>query len=222
MKKYKGVLKDREEAALKLTDVIPMQRFKDENWDIVAVSKGGLVVGSKIKGRFSNSLDFLFSEAIVAPNNSECEIARVSETEEIVINEGLVSAFEIQYDYIYGEARRKHEENILSYIYQYRKGRHFASMRDRVVLLVDDGSETGMKFMTALKTVLAQKPKAVYLAVPVIPADTLELLEPFADDIFFLHEIDDYVDTPLYYREFDYIDEDQIEKLLEETKWNTM
>ncbi len=218
MKKYKGVLKNREEAALKLTDVIPMQRFKDEDWDIVAVSKGGLVVGSKIKGRYSNSLDFLFSEAIVAPNNSECEIARVSETEEIVINEGLVSAFEIQYDYIYGEARRKHEENILSYVYQYRKGRHFVSMKDRVVLLVDDGSETGMKFMTALKTVLAQKPKAVYLAVPVIPADTLELLEPYADDIFFLHEIDDYVETPLYYREFDYIDEEQIEKLLEETK----
>ena len=218
MKKYKGVLKNREEAALKLTDVIPMQRFKDEDWDIVAVSKGGLVVGSKIKGRYSNSLDFLFSEAIVAPNNSECEIARVSETEEIVINEGLVSAFEIQYDYIYGEARRKHEENILSYVYQYRKGRHFASMKDRVVLLVDDGSETGMKFMTALKTVLAQKPKAVYLAVPVIPADTLELLEPYADDIFFLHEIDDYVETPLYYREFDYIDEAEIEKLLEETK----
>jgi len=218
MKKYKGVLKNREEAALKLTDVIPMQRFKDEDWDIVAVSKGGLVVGSKIKGRYANSLDFLFSEAIVAPNNSECEIARVSETEEIVINEGLVSAFEIQYDYIYGEAHRKHEENILSYIYQYRKGRHFTSMKDRVVLLVDDGSETGMKFMTALKTVLAQKPKAVYLAVPVIPADTLELLEPYADDIFFLHEIDDYVDTPLYYREFDYIDEEQIEKLLEEKK----
>ncbi len=128
MKKYKGVLKNREEAALKLTDVIPMQRFKDEDWDIVAVSKGGLVVGSHIKGRFTNSLDFLFSEAIVAPNNNECEIARVSETEEIVINEGLVSAFEIQYDYIYGEARRKHEENILSYVYQYRKGRHFVSM----------------------------------------------------------------------------------------------
>ncbi len=75
-----------------------------------------------------------------------------------------------------------------------------------------------MKFMTALKTVLAQKPKAVYLGVPVIPADTLELLEPYADDIFFLHEIDDYVETPLYYREFDYINEEQIEKLLEETK----
>ncbi len=218
MKKYKDVLNDRRDAALKLLDVIPMQKFKEESWSIVAVSKGGLAVGSIINERFNNHLDFLFSESIVAPNNSECEVARVSETEEIVINEGLVSAFEIQYDYIYGEARRKHEENILSSIYRYRKGRHFLSMKDKVVLLVDDGSETGMKFMTALKTVLVQKPKAVYIAVPVIPADVLESLEPFADEIFFLHEIDDYVETSLYYKELEKVDDETIEKLLEETK----
>jgi len=218
MKKYKDVLKSREDAAKKLQDVIPMQRLKEELWEIVAVSHGGLALGSLIKEKLSNNLDFLFSESIMAPNNSECEIARVSESEEIVINEQLVSAFEIQYDYIYGEARRKHEENILSYIYQYRKGRHFSTMENKIVLLVDDGSETGMKFMTALKTVLAQKPKAVYIAVPVLPTDVLDLLEPYADDIFFLYDIDDYVDTPLYYEELEKIDEEKIEKLLEEIK----
>jgi len=218
MKKYKDVLKNREDAAKKLHDVIPMQRLKDELWEIVAVSRGGLVIGALLKDKLNNNLDFLFSESIMAPNNSECEIARVSESEEIVINEDLVSAFEIQYDYIYGEARRKHEENILSYIYQYRKGRHFSSMENKIVLLVDDGSETGMKFMTALKTVLAQKPKAVYIAVPVLPTDVLDLLEPYADDIFFLHDIDDYVDTPLYYEELEKVDEEKIEKLLEEIK----
>ena len=218
MKKYKDALKNREDAAKKLQDVIPMQRLKDEEWEIVAVSRGGLALSSLLKGRLNNNLDFLFSESIMAPNNSECEIARVSESEEIVINEQLVSAFEIQYDYIYGEARRKHEENILSYIYQYRKGRHFSTIENRVVLLVDEGSETGMKFMTALKTVLAQKPKAVYIAVPVLPTDVLDLLEPYADDIFFLYDIDDYVDTPLYYEELEKIDEETIEKLLEETK----
>ena len=218
MKKYKDILKNAQEAALKLKEVIPMQRFKDESWEIVAVSKDGLSLGSMIKGKYPNNLHFLFSESIVAPNNSECEVARVSETEEIVINEALVSAFEIQYDYIYGEARRKHEENILSYVYRYRKGHPFPLMQNKIVLLIDDGSETGMKFMTALKTVLTQKPKAVYIAVPVIPADVLESLEPFADDIFFLYEIDDYVDTPLYYEEIEDIDEDQIEKLLEEDR----
>ena len=218
MNRYKHILKNRADAGKKLTDVIPMQRVKEEDWKLIAVSGGGLDLASHIRGRYSNKIDFLFSESIMAPNNNKCEVARVSEREEIVINENLVSTFEIKYDYIYGEAHRKHEEKILSYIYQYRKGRHFPSMSNEVVLLVDEGSETGMKLMTALKTVLAQKPKAVYIAVPVLPSDVLELLEPFADDVFFLHDIDDYVETSLYYEELEKIDEDTIEKLLEEEK----
>ncbi len=216
MKKYKHILKDRQNAAQRLKDVIPMQRLKEESWKLVAVSKGGLELASYIRGRLPNVVDFLFSEPIMAPHNDECEVARVSESEEIVINEKLVSAFEIQYDYIYGEAHRKHEEKILSYIYKYRKGRHFASIEDEVVLLVDEGSETGFKFITALKTILAQKPKAVYIAVPVLPSDILEQFEPFADDIFFLYDIDDYVKTSLYYEEFNDVSDEKIEKLLEE------
>ena len=216
MNKYKHILKNRQDAGEKLYDVIPMQRFKDENWKIIAVSKGGLSLGSYIRGKFNNNIDFLFSESIMAPNNDECEVARVSEGEEIVINEDLVSSFEIQYDYIYGEAHRKHEEKILSSIYRYRKGRQFTSVKNEIVLLVDEGSETGMKFMTALKAVLSQKPKAVYIAVPVIPSDILELLEPFADEVFFLHDMDDYIQTSLYYEELEDIDDETIEKLLEE------
>ncbi|MCF6310326.1 MAG: phosphoribosyltransferase [Sulfurimonas sp.] len=214
MKKYKNILKNREDAAEQLKGVIPMQRLKDEDWKIISVSKCALEIANSIRTKYKNSIDILFSEAVMAPNNSECEIARVSESEEIVINEKLVSAFNIQYDYIYGEAHRKHEEKILSYIYQYRKGLPFQSMYNEIVLLVDEGSETGLKFMTALKTILAQKPKAVYIAVPVIPSDVLELLEPFADDIFYLYNIDDYVETSLYYEELEKIDEDRIEKLL--------
>jgi len=216
MKKYKNILKDRQDAAAKLIDVIPMQRLKDESWNFVAVSKGGLELAYYIKQKLSNKLDILFSEAIMAPKNDECEIARVSEKEEIVINEQLVRAFEIKYDYIYGEAHRKHEEQILSSIYQYRKGQPFESMSDKVVMLVDEGSETGFKFMTALKTILAMKPKAVYIAVPVLPTDTLDVLEPYADDIFYLHHIDDYVQTDLYYESLKDVSDENIEKYLEE------
>jgi len=216
MKTYKNIFKSREDAAKKLHDVIPMQKLKDESWKLVAVSSGGLSLSSFLRGRFLNPIEFLFSEAIYAPNNDECEIARGSEGEEIVINEALVTAFEIKYDYIYGEARRKHEEKILSYIYQYRKGRHFPSMKGQVVLLVDEGSETGLKLISAVKTILAQRPKAIYIAVPILPSDVLEKLDEFADDVFYIHQIDDYVETSLYYEEFETIDEDTIEKLLED------
>ena len=218
MQKYKNMLQNREDAAKKLIDIMPMQKLKEDKWHIVAVSKGGLDLGRHIKGKLKNPLEILFLEAIMAPNNSECEVARVSETEEIVLNESLIDAFEIQYDYIYGEAHRKHEEDILSHIYQYRKGQPFPSMQNQIVLLVDEGSETGTKFMTALKTVLNQKPKAVYIAVPVLPKDVLEVLETFVDDIFFLYDIDDYVETDLYYKDLQKIDDEAIEKILEENR----
>lgn len=216
--KYKGIFQNRQDAAVKLKDVLPMQKIKEEQWKVFAVSKGGLVLGSHILERLENRLDFLFSEPIFAPNNSECEVARVSESEEIVIHENLVDSFDIKYDYIYGEARRKHEEKILGSIYQYRKGRHFSSIFNQRILLVDEGSETGSKFVTALKTVLAQKPKAVYIAVPILPKDVLGVLEPFCDDIFFVYDIIDYVETSLYYKELETVSDELVEKLLESKK----
>ncbi len=218
MKSYKQILQDRQDAALRLMDTIPMQKLKDEKWTTVAVSKGGLALGALIAAKYNTPLEALFMAPIMAPNNPECEIARVSETQEIVINEALVNAFEIQYDYIYGEAHRKHEEDILSYIYQYRKGRPFPSMKQEVVLLVDDGSETGSRFMTALKTILAQKPKAVYIAVPVLPTEVLELLEPFVDEIYFLYDLEDFVSTSFYYKDLKKIDDEEIETILEENR----
>jgi len=218
VQKYINIIKDREDAARKLLDVIPMHKFKEEQWNIVAVSRGGFSLGTFINKRYKNNLEILFLEPIMAPHNAECEVARVSETEEIVIHEKLVQSFGIQYDYIYGEAHRKHEENILSHVYQFRKGRPFPSMEKEVVLLIDEGSETGSKLITALKTVLAQKPKAVYIAVPVLPSDVLEQLEPFVDDIFFLHDIEDYVETSLYYEKLEQLNDEMIEKLIEENR----
>ena len=218
MQKYKDILLNRTDAARKLVDILPMQKFRDEKWNIIAVSRAGLELGMIIRGKYFNHLDILFSEAIMAPNNPECEIARVSENEEIVLNEELINSFGVQYDYIYGEAHRKHEEDILSYIYRYRKGEPFPNMQNEVVLLVDDGSETGSKFMTALKTILAQKPKAVYIAVPLIPTDVLEILETFVDEIFFLYDIEDYVQTELYYKDFNDVNDEELEKLLEENR----
>ena len=83
---------------------------------------------------------------------------------------------------------------------------------------MDEGSESGSKLMTALKTVLAQKPKAVYIAVPVLPSDVLEMLEPFCDEVFYLHDIEDYVETSLYYEELDAVDEEKLEYYLESKK----
>ena len=60
MQKYKNILKNRKDAAKKLTDVIDMHKLKEEQWNIVAVSKGGLKLGSFLRGKLNNSLDLPF------------------------------------------------------------------------------------------------------------------------------------------------------------------
>ena len=186
MQQKKYLFTDRLDAAKQMKEFLPIDQIRSEQWSFVAVSKGGLELAYFINSRLKCPIDYLLSESITAPQNSECEIARVSEIEEIVMHENLIEVFDIQVDYIYGEAKRKHEEKMLSNMYQYRKGRHFSDLSNQTVLLVDEGAESGLKFMTAIKTVMTMQPKAVYVAVPVLPKDVLESLEPLVDGIFYL------------------------------------
>ncbi|NOQ31936.1 MAG: phosphoribosyltransferase [Helicobacteraceae bacterium] len=205
---------NREDAAEKLRDVLPHDKMKSEKWELIAISSGGLDLASHLLNRYKLPLGFLLTAPIKAPNNSECEIARVSESEEIVIDESLVRAFEIQYDYIYGEATRQHEEKILSDIYKYRHGAPFKNMENKTVLLIDEGSENGLKLMCAIKTILTMNPSAVYVAVPVLPKDVLEVLEPLVDSVFYIQEVGDFVTTSHYYKNLEKIDTTKITKIL--------
>ncbi|MBU1643274.1 phosphoribosyltransferase, partial [bacterium] len=107
-------------------------------------------------------------------------------------------------------------EKIRSSIYKYRKGKHFEDMEGRSVMLVDDGAESGLKLMTAIKTILAMNPKAVYVGVPILPTDLLDYLEPLTDDIFLVSALDDYVMTESYYEVFEPVSDEQIEQYLGE------
>lgn len=212
----KYMFENRSDAAIRLRDQLPLDRMKQEKWNLVAVSSGGLEMIHYLNTRLHLPKDFLFSAGIYAPKNSECELARVSEYEEIVINEKLVEVFDITHDYIYGEASRKHEEKIRSSIYKYRKGKHFQNMQGKTVMLVDEGAESGLKLMAAIKTILAMNPKAVYVAVPVLPVDLLDDLEPLTDEIFLVSALQDYVDTKSYYKEFETVTDEQIDQYLGE------
>ncbi|MEA2110452.1 MAG: phosphoribosyltransferase family protein [Campylobacterota bacterium] len=216
MECQKEIFKNREDAAKQLLEFLPVEKIRNESWDVISLSFGGLEIADVLNRRLKTRVDILFTEAVNAPQNEECEIARVSESEELVIHEALCNAFDIGLDFVYSDAHRKHEEQILTSIYQYRKGRPFPNIRDKVVVLIDDGSETGLKLLTAIKTVLAMKPKAVHVIVPIIPHGVLEALDPLVDHIYYLHDIRDYLETESYYENFNIISNEEIEKILGE------
>lgn len=208
--------KDRDDAAAKLIETLPIERIRQEKWKVIAVSSGGLKIAATVAKRAGVTVDILFSQAIYAPANHDCELGRVSESEEIVVHEELVNAFEVQYDYIYGEAHRKHEEKILSSIYKLRKGKPFTDLEDEHVLLIDEGCESGLKLMTGIKTAMNMNAKAVFVAIPVAPKSVAEALNQIVDESYIVHEVNDYVKTYCYYKDFKPVSDKEIEAILEE------
>jgi putative phosphoribosyl transferase len=206
---------NRDDAAAQLIETLPIDRIRQEKWKVVAVSSGGLKIASVIAHRAGVCVDLLFSEAIYAPSNPDCELGRVSETEEIVVHEELVDAFGVQYDYIYGEAHRKHEEKILSSVYQFRKGKQFPNLKDEHVLLIDEGCETGLKLMSGIKTAMNMDAKAVFVAIPVAPKSVAEALNQIVDESYIVHEVNDYIKTYCYYKDFTPVEDSEIEEILE-------
>ncbi|KIM11080.1 MAG: hypothetical protein KU37_08245 [Sulfuricurvum sp. PC08-66] len=216
-KNCKNILfENRAEVARQLLELLPTQQMKKNNWIVIAVSSGGFEIALALAKKLKLDVDLLFNEAIMSPVNSECEIARVSETEEIVIHELLVHSFEIQNDYIFGQAKRMYEDKILPDIYKFRKDSAFCSLYNRNVLLLDEGSETGMKLMVGIKSALEMKAKAIYVVAPVMPDDIVDNVNQLVDDVFCLYEVKDYLLTASYYNDFPLIEDEELAKLFEE------
>jgi len=208
----KIVFKDRAAAVNALMEVLPTGKMIKEKWKLVAISKEGVVMATLLNKRKLLDIEWLMGENILAPHNPECELGRISETEALVINDKLLEVFEIQYDYVYGEARRKHEERILSKIYHYRKGRPLPSLKGENVLLIDEGAQTGLKLLCAIKSVLAMGPNALYAATPVMPTSVFEAIDPLCDAVYCPYILDDYIETSCYYSALEPIADEQIIK----------
>lgn len=214
---------DREEAFIKLYDELANHHLKSENAIVLSTSFSGLYFAHRLASKLDSGLDMLFCAPILAPANSECEIATVSENMDIIINEPLIDSFGISLDYVYGEAKRAYEEVILPRIYKYRKGATLSPIAQRNVFLIDQGVETGITMDLAIKTCIQKKAKSIYVLSPVISYDIAQSLKASSDALVSVYRPKYFVSTSQYYKQLPDLSEEEILAIMEKhfTKPNT-
>jgi len=205
---------DREDASMQLLEALPLELLSNNETVVIGVSEGSVYFSDIIAKKVNAQMDILLTAPILAPNNSELAIAMISETEEIVIHKALTEAFGINEDYIYSEAHRKYEEEVLSYVYKYRKGKDLVSLQGKYVVLVDECIETGLTMMVALKSVIARGAKNIYIATPILDKAVYQNLLTVCDGVFCPHKIQDYISIEYYYRNFEPMTFEEIEKIV--------
>ena len=206
---------DRKDAATQLLETLPVGHLSENEIVIIGVSEGGVYFADRIAKKLDASMDILLTEPVLAPNNQELAIAMISETEEVVMHKALIDAFDISEDYIYAEAQRKYEEDILSYVYKYRQGKELVSLEGKYVILADECIETGLTMMVALKSVIARGAKNIYIATPILDKSVYDNLLTVCDGVFCPHKIQDYISIEYYYKNFELFTFDEIEKMIQ-------
>jgi putative phosphoribosyl transferase len=205
---------DREDASKQLIETLPIELFSQNETVVIGVSEGGVYFADRISKAINAQMDILLTEPILAPNNPELAIAMVSETEEVVMHKALIDAFEINEDYVYGEANRKYEEEVLSYVYKYRKGKDLISLKGKYVILTDECIETGLTMMVALKSVIARGAKNIFIATPVLDKGVYQNLLTVCDGVFCPYKIQDYISIEYYYKDFERLKFEEISSMV--------
>ena len=206
--------KDRKDASSQLIETLPIELFTQNETVVIGVSEGGVFFADQIAKKIYAQMDILLTEPILAPNNPELAIAMISETEEVVMHKALIDSFGINEDYVYSEAQRKYEEEVLAYVYRYRKGKDLVSLKGKYVVLADECIETGLTMMVALKSVIAREAKNIYIATPILDRTVYQNLLTVCDGVFCPHKIQDYISIEYYYKNFEQMTFEEIEEIV--------
>ena len=205
--------KNREVAAYRLIDALPIDNMKLEEWIVIASSYGGFEIAKIVAKALNGKYDIMFSGKIYAPNNEDCEIAVVTEREEVLIHEELVKSFDISLDYVYSKSKQVLEESILKQVNRFRQGEKIEKLEDKNVLIVDEGINTGLTMMACIKTAINLKAKSISVATPILPTASIPTIESIADDLYFVKKLEHFVEIDFYYDSLEELSFEDIEKI---------
>ena len=203
------IFKDRVDAAQKLAK--KLEWVKRENPIILAIPRGGVVTGDVIAKTLGLSLDIIVSRKVGAPYNPELAIGAVAHDGSFFPNSELINALGIPKNYL-DEKIAEQMEEIKHRLVKFR-GRTDYDLKNKTVILVDDGIATGATVFVALEWIKKQQPKKVIVAIPIGPQDTIERLSKITEVVV--------LDAPVifgavgeFYQSFDQVEDYQVAEIM--------
>jgi putative phosphoribosyl transferase len=208
------LFKNRIEAGQKLASAL---KNVDKNAIVLAIPRGGVVVGFEVARAFHIPLDIIITRKIGAPGNPELAIGAVAEDGTYLLDNSLVEMMGIPQDYIEGEVENQKAE-IKRRLQRYRGSAPSPNLAKREVILVDDGVATGSTVKAALRFLRKIGVKNLIVAIPVGPADTIKELKRDADHVVCLQTPDPFYAIGEFYEDFDQTSDEEVIDLLHKNR----
>lgn len=206
---------DRKDAGKQLASALTDFSFKEGM--VLAIPRGGVVVGYEIASALNFKLDVIIPRKIGTPDNPELAIGAVTEDGTMILDDSLIMYLGVSNDYIYQESERQKQE-IRRRQNFYRQGVSEPEIKDKNVIVVDDGIATGYTMKAALASVRNRGAATLTVAIPVGPPSTIKELEGQADNIVCLYTPEYFQAIGQFYSDFSQTTDKEVIELLKKQK----
>ncbi len=139
---------------------------------IIAIPRGGVPVGYAVAKKLQLPLDIVLSKKIGHPYNKEYAIGAVTLKNKILSD----TAYEVSEDYI--EYETEHIWDILKQRHKLYYGDKMPlTLKDKIVIVVDDGVATGNTLISCVQLINQQEPSQIIVALPVAPRSAVKRIK---------------------------------------------
>jgi predicted phosphoribosyltransferase len=180
---------------------------------VLALPRGGVPVGFEVAQALGVPLDVFLVRKLGVPGHEELAMGAVASGGLRVLNRDVVEQLHIPdqaIDAVAGQQQRELERRERAY----RDDRPAPEVRDKTVILVDDGLATGSTMRAAAAALRQQQPARVVVGVPAAAPQTCDELRQEMDEVVCAITPEPFYAVGLWYEDFSQTTDQEVRDLL--------
>lgn len=180
---------------------------------VLGLPRGGVPVAYEIATSLNAPLDICLVRKLGVPDHEELAMGAIASGGVRVLNYDVVDNLGIDSRTI-DEVAAKELRELQRRDRAYRGDKLPPEIKNRTVILVDDGIATGSTMLAAIAIVQKQQPQYLVVAVPVAPPSTCEQLQAEVDEVVCLVMPESLYAIGLWYEDFSQTTDAEVRDLL--------
>ncbi len=180
---------------------------------VLGLPRGGVPVAYEVAQRLGAPLDVFVVRKLGVPGFEELAAGAIASGGVRVLNEDVVRALP-NADQLIESVTERETVELERREQIYRDGRPAPELRDRVVILVDDGLATGATMRAAVAALRQRGVAKIVVAAPVGAPDTCRELEQEADETICAIAPEFFQAVGQYYEDFSQTSDEEVRELL--------
>src|SRR3984893_8749861 len=207
-----GLFRDRREAGRVLAEKLAAYANRPDVL-VLALPRGGVPVAYEVARALGAPLDVFIVRQLGVPGYEELAMGAVATGGVRVLNDQIVDRLGIP-DHLVDAVAAREQQELSRRERLYRGGRPPPDIRDRAVILVDDGLATGATMHAAIHAQRQQQPARIVVAVPTASPETCEEMRAEVDDVICAITPEPFHAVGLWYQDFSQTTDEEVRELL--------